>query len=160
TVDIVHQLNQFDTPDNQKDSNGYPIAGASGTSETDLGFALPSGAYKISFRGNGRLDVRGIGQLAGPWQSVNNEQRNVVNITATPGGFGGVLDLIITNSPGQVVQDIHLLLPNYDYDSAQVFTPELLRVLAPFRSLRFTGWMLTGIGGSSLSDWSNRPRAS
>src|SRR5262249_5215718 len=50
--------------------------------------------------------------------------------------------------------------PNYDYDSAQVFTPELLRVLAPFRSLRFTGWMLTGIGGSSLSDWSNRPRAS
>jgi hypothetical protein len=47
-TDITHQLAPFDTAAAQRDANGYPIAGASGTSNTDIGFVLASGTYKIS----------------------------------------------------------------------------------------------------------------
>jgi hypothetical protein len=64
-VDITYQLKPFDTPAAQLDANGYPVTGASGKSTTDLGFVLPTGMYKISYRGTGTLAVSGIGQLGG-----------------------------------------------------------------------------------------------
>ena len=76
-VDITPQLNPFDTPAAQLDANGYPAGGASGSSSTDLGFVLPTGTYKISYRGSGTLAVSGIGKLGGAWQTVNGEQRNI-----------------------------------------------------------------------------------
>jgi hypothetical protein len=58
-VDISYQLNEFDTPAAQKDDNGYPMSGVSGSSSTDLGFVLPSGTYQLSFKGAGKLTVLG-----------------------------------------------------------------------------------------------------
>ena len=80
-VDVAYQLAPFDTPAAQLDANGYPVAGASGESSTDIGFVLPSGTYKISYVGTGTLNVSGIGKLGGAWQSAGGEQRNTVVIT-------------------------------------------------------------------------------
>lgn len=156
-VDIAYQLNAFDTPSAQKDADGYPVAGASGTSQTDLGFLLPTGTYAISYQGTGALSVSGIGTLTDAWTTVGGEQRNHVTITGAPGVFGKFLTLKITNAAGQTVKGIHLLYPGFDFGTKQVFLPELLHLLEPFRALRFMEW--ENINGSKLADWSERPAA-
>ncbi len=153
-VDVTNILWPFDLPSNQRDAQGYPLPGISGVSETDVGATLPSGTYKISYRGSGSVQIWGIGSLAGPWQNVNGEQRNLVTIVGTPGQFGGVLDIGIHNEPGQSVHDLHLLYPGFDYGTTQIFMPGLLAILHPFRSIRFMDWMLWD---AELSEWSQAP---
>jgi hypothetical protein len=156
-VDIAYQLSPFDTPAAQLDANGYPVAGASGSSTTDIGFVLPTGTYAISYRGMGALSVSGIGRLGGAWLSVNGEQRNTVQITGTPGEFGNLLTLGVTNGPGQTVQEIHVLYPGFAYDTTVTFLPQFLQVLAPFRAMRFMDWESTN--DSTLTDFADRPSA-
>jgi hypothetical protein len=156
-VDITNQLAPFDTPNSQKDAMGYPVAGVSGTSSTDVGFVLPSGPYKISYRGNGSVQVSGIGRLAGAWQNVSGEQRNILNITGTPGAFGHPLVVAINNGPGQSVQDIHIFYPSFDYGTARIFMPGFVSLLRPFRSLRFMDWM-RGDAVAQLTEWSQAPK--
>jgi hypothetical protein len=156
-VDVAYQLSPFDTPAAMLDANGYPMAGASGKSSTDIGFVLPSGTYKISYVGAGTITVSGIGKLGGAWQTVNGEQRNTVQITGTPGSFGNFLTLTITNGTGQTVQQIHLLYPGFDYDTTTTFLPQFLHLLAPFHAMRFMDWESTN--NSKLADFANRPNA-
>lgn len=156
-VDITYQLHAFDTPDAQKDANGYPVAGVAGGSSTDIGFVLPTGTYKISYKGGGTLTVSGIGKLAGAWTTVGDEQRNEIQITGTPGAFGNFLNLSIAATAGQTVTDIRILMPGIDYDTKQIFHPQFLSLLAPFRALRFMEW--ENINGSTLADWADRPAA-
>jgi hypothetical protein len=154
-VDITYQLAPFNTNGGAQDANGYPAAGVSGTSQTDIGFVLPTGAYKISYQGSGQLSVSGIGTLESGWQTVGNERRAVVDITGTPGAFGNLLTLTIANTGTQTVTDLHIYFTGFDYDSTQMFLPQFLTELAPFRAMRFMGWENTN--SSTLVDWSDRP---
>jgi hypothetical protein len=154
-VDVTYQLSPFDTAAAQLDANGYPVAGASGKSSTDIGFVLPTGTYDISYQGTGTLAVSGIGKLGGAWQAVNGEQRNTVQITGTPGSFGNFLTLSITNAASQVVQGIHLLYPGFDYDTTVTFLPQFIQLLAPFRAMRFMDWESTN--NSTLANFADRP---
>ncbi len=156
-TDITHQLSGFDTPVAQRDANGYPAAGASGTSSTDLGFVLPSGSYKVSYRGTGTLAVSGIAALDGAWQTVGDEHRATLTITGAPGQFGRFLTLAVTNASGQAVTDVHVYAPGIDYDPAQTFHPQFLALLAPFRMLRFMDW--EGTNNSTVASWTDRPTA-
>ncbi len=156
-VDVAYQLAAFDTPADQKDPDGYPIAGASGTSATDIGFILPSGTYKIAFTGTGTLAVSGIGKLGPTWTTANGEQRNTLDITGTPGAFGNLLTLHVTNGAGQTVTGIRILYPGFDYDAPPLFHPQFLALLKPFRALRFMDWENTN--GSTITDWANHPTA-
>src|SRR3984957_410237 len=151
-ADVTYLMSGFDTAAAQLDANGYPVAGASGTSQTDLGFQLPSGTYGISFVGTGSVTVSGIGALAGSWQTVAGEQRNQVKITGTPGNFGQFLTLKVANTGPQTVTAVHLYLPGIDYDAPVPFNPQFLTALTPFRAMRFMGWQATN--GSTLADWS------
>jgi hypothetical protein len=157
-VDVAYQLNPFDTPAAMKDANGYPVAGAGGKSGTDIGFVLPSGTYDIAFKGGGTLQVGGIGKLVGSWTTVSGEQRSTVQITGTPGAFGNFLNLTIVPTPGQTVTALRILYPGFDYATTQVFLPQFLGLLAPFRALRFMDWEKTN--GSTLASFANRPAAS
>ena len=156
-VDVMYQLSPFDTAAAQLDANGYPVAGASGKSSTDLGFILTTGTYKISYRGAGTLAVSGIGKLGGAWQTVNGEQRNTVQITGSPGNFGNFIVLAVTNAAGQTVQDVHLYYPGFDYDAPTTFLPQFLSILGPFRAMRFMDWEATN--NSKLASWADRPTA-
>lgn len=156
-VDVGRLLAPFDTPAAQQDANGYPVAGASGTSNTDIGFILPTGTYKVSFKGTGTLGVSGIGKLVGGFTTVAGEQRGEIAITGSPGNFGQFLALSIANGPGQTVTDVKVLFPGFDYGTTQVFLPQLLGLLKPFRAIRFMDWEATN--GSTLANWSDRPTA-
>jgi hypothetical protein len=157
-VDVTYQLQPFDTPANQKDANGYPLAGIGGKSSTDIGFVLPSGNYKIAYVGTGTLAVTGIGKLSGAWTQSGGEQRNAIDITGTPGAFGNFLTLQITNAPGQTVTSIRILSPGFDYTSPPVFLPQFVKLLSPFRALRFMDWEETN--NSTIASWSSHPTSS
>ena len=157
-ADVTYLMSPFDTPAAQLDANGYPVAGASGTSKTDLGFQLPSGTYDISYVGTGTVTVSGIGALVGSWQAVGGEQRGQVKITGTPGNFGQFLNLAVTNTGAQTVTAIHIYLPGIGYGPSSPFNPQFLATLTPFRAMRFMGWMDTN--NSKLANWSDRPAAS
>jgi hypothetical protein len=157
-VDVSYQLTPFDTPANQKDANGYPVAGVSGKSSTDIGFILPTGTYEIAFKGTGTLTASGIGKLGPTWTQANGEQRNTIAITGTPGAFGNFLTLQITNTGTQTVTGIRILYPGFDYDTAPLFLPQFLALLKPFRALRFMDWEATN--NSTITDWANRPTSS
>jgi hypothetical protein len=157
-ADITYMLGAFDTPAAQLDANGYPVAGASGQSQADLGFELPTGTYDISYVGTGKLTVSGIGALVGSWQSVNGEQRAQIKITGTPGNFGHFLTLNVSNTGSQTVTNIHVYLPGIAYDEKNPFNPAFIAALTPFRAMRFMGWM--GTNGSKLANWSDRPASS
>jgi len=146
-------LSGFNTAAAQLDANGYPVAGASGQSQTDLGFQLPTGTYDISYVGTGTLTVSGIGALVGSWQSVNGEQRAQIKITGTPGNFGNFLTLNVSNTGSQTVTSIHIYLPEKN-----PFNPAFIAALSPFRAMRFMGWM--GTNNSKLTNWSDRPASS
>ncbi|HVY46037.1 MAG TPA: hypothetical protein VHB21_09165 [Minicystis sp.] len=156
-LDVAYQLQPFDTPAAQKDANGYPIAGASGASRTDIGFVLPTGVYTLVYEGSGALSVSGIGTLMGSFTTVGGEHRGKVAITGTPGAFGNFLTLQITNGPGQTVTGVRLIFPGHAPDEQGIFLPEFLRLLTPFRALRFMDWCATN--DSTLSDWADRPQA-
>ena len=154
-ADITHMLSAFNTAAAQLAANGYPVAGASGQSQTDLGFELPTGTYDISYVGAGTLAVSGIGALVDSWQTVNGEQRAQIKITGTPGSFGHSLTLGVTNGASQTVTNIHIYLPGIDYDATNPFNPAFLSALTPFRATRFMGWMQTN--NSKLANWADRP---
>jgi hypothetical protein len=156
-VDVTRMMSGFNTSAAQLDVNGYPVAGASGTSSTDLGYLLPSGMYNLSFVGDGTLSISGIGATTGAWQTVAGEQRNQVNITGTPGAFGNFLTLTVANTGSQTVTAIHLYLPGIAYDAADPFNPSLIGALSPFRAMRFMEWEDTN--NSTLADWAQRPTA-
>ncbi len=108
---MAYQLTPFDTPAAMKDVNGYPVAGQSGKSQTDIGFVLTTGTYTLTYKGTGTLAVSGIGTLMGGFTTVNGEHRGKVSITGTPGAFGNFLNLQITNGQGQTVTGVRLLFP-------------------------------------------------
>jgi hypothetical protein len=154
-ADVTRLMNGFNTAAAQLDANGYPVAGASGTSQTDLGFLLPSGTYDISFVGTGSLTVSGVGVTTGPWKTASGEQRNQVKVTGTPGSFGNILTLSIANTGTQTVTAIHMYMPGIAYDAKNPFNPAFLDTLTPFRAMRFMEWM--DINDSKLADWADRP---
>ena len=157
-VDVARQLKPFNTAAAQLDANGYPVAGASGTSSTDIGFVFPSGTYTLTYKGTGTLSVSGIGQLVGNFQSVNGVNQAQVTITGTPGAFGNFLNISINNGSGQTVTEVHLLYPGYSPGTTQVFLPQFLSLLTPFRALRFMDWLQTN--GSTISNWADHPESS
>lgn len=155
-VDITYQMNGFDTAAAQKDARGYPIAGASGTSHTDLGFVLPTGDYTIRYRGTGKVTVGGIATLNAPFAPSGDAQKTTVHIKGSPGVFGQFLDVKIENAAGQSVTDLAILAPGAA-DDGTVFRPEFIALLAPFRALRFMDWEATN--DSTLVSWADRPTA-
>lgn len=154
-VDVTYELAPFDAP--TKDAHGMPAAGTSGKSATDVGFLLPTGDYAISYRGDGKLDVSGIGALSGTWTTSGDVHQAKVHITNTPGVFGKILTLTITNTGAQTVTDVHLRMPGFGADAKEVFLPQFLALLKPFRALRFMDWEATN--GSKLANWSDRASA-
>lgn len=156
-ADVTRMMSGFNTAAAQLDANGYPVAGASGTSSTDLGFLLPSGTYNMSFVGDGTLSISGIGATTGTWQTVDGEQRNQVKITGTPKAFGNFLTLTVANTGSETVTAIHLYLPGIAYDASNLFNPSFLDTLTPFRAMRFMEWEDTN--NTTLTDWTQRPTA-
>lgn len=155
-ADLRSELSGFVADNNGAlDANGYPVAGVSATSTSDIGETIPTGSYNLSYEGTGTLQVSGIGAQTSPWTFVDGEYRTTVQITGTPQQYPSFLTFRIVNQPGQTVTNIHLYLPGIGFDSPALFNPLFLQALTPFRQMRFMGWMATN--NSALEYWSDRP---
>jgi hypothetical protein len=108
----------------------------------------PSGQYVCLYDGEGQISFRLDGSIVSQAPG-----RIVVQIAPSP---GGTTQLQITQTnPADPVRNIRLLQPGYESTYAtQVFTPEFLQSVAPFKVLRFMDWMDTN--GTTVTDWSTR----
>lgn len=148
-ADFARQLSGFDgTPG----PDGLPASGQSGTSQTDVGFLFPTGAYQLVWQGDGAVSVGGIGNLHDVVDD-GDLHRGTVDLVQTPGQFGQLLGITIDNGPGQSVTALHLYPPGVDEGAS--FYPPFLAALTPFRALRFMDWEATN--GSTLVAWADRP---
>lgn len=115
--------------------------------------------YRIRWKGEGRLTVRGRGQTTrgAPGASA---QKNEIWFTYTPGE--GLVSIAIEstdpNGTGAYIRDIEILREDHIplYEAGAVFNPAWIERIANARSLRFMDWMITN--GSPVTSWPSRPR--
>jgi hypothetical protein len=99
--------------------------------------------FAVTWRGQGELEVRGPNDA-----QYDAEQRRIT--FTLPAGLS--LLRITANDPartGEYLRDIRIFRAEYEALLAEgkVFDPDMLRFLAPFRSLRFMDWMQTNSAG-------------
>lgn len=187
-VDLAKTLRPFTRPGTgdaaPTDANGWPTGDAQ-TVLFDIrpvpAWAPPiddpdafqpdwSGVYHLSFQGQAALASPDSGSKF----TVSNQRYDratnatTAELTVPPGT--GLLVVSFTHtkrtpgSPdGSGFTDLRIVRPGYPANTRQVFTSEFLRMLAPFRVLRFMDWLDTnhqpgyyGDAGHHALEWKDR----
>jgi hypothetical protein len=102
-----------------------------------------SGTYHMSFNGQATLSGSGFAPVNQAYDAGTNTTTADI---AVPAGTGLLL-ISFTNTKRTAasptnsgVTNIKLIRPGYDLKTSQVFTSEFLKAIAPFSTLRFTGF--------------------
>ncbi|MGF1547476.1 MAG: hypothetical protein ACFCUG_09120 [Thiotrichales bacterium] len=138
----------------------------------DIKGRFPSGRYEVTYNGKGRISYGG-----GAEPVSRSEGRDVISLNAAENGLQ--LDIIATD-PDDPIRDIRVVMPGgicasdpftrvagegeckgdyqsfKDHHATQLFNPDYLNFLRPFKVLRFMDLM--GTNASPLQHWSERPR--
>jgi len=135
--------------------DGYPLLAPGKAAATlmcrDLQGNYPGGEYVCLYDGDGSLefgfDARIVSQTPG---------RMVLKVTPTN---SGVYLRITSTNPLNPVRDIRVIMPGFeDSYETQVFHPDFLERIAPFKTLRFMDWQRTN--NSPVSEWKDRSNPS
>jgi hypothetical protein len=124
---------------------GQAVATLLMSDEADI---YPSGQYICLYDGEGTIEFEAEGSIA--WSTPG---RIGVDINNGPGGSARMR--ITSTNPANYVRNIRLIMPGFEstYQS-QVFHPDFLSNISPFKVLRFTKWGATV--KSEVETWANR----
>lgn len=128
-----------------------------------------SGVYALSFKGQANISVQGtlnpsVTQVA--YNAATNTTTAKLNV---PKGEGLII-MTLTNtrrtpqSPvGSGITGLRIIRPGYSPDTTQTFTNEFLKMLKPFKVLRYMDWLHTnynpgfyGDPGHHALEWKDR----
>ena len=157
-ADLVHQARRFGSPSAPWDEaailgdDGWPRGDFGVVLSTGLaGYARSAGTYKLLFDGKARIDVVAsnarVENVA--WDGATGRTR--ADIVVAPGATQ--LFLAFTRT-GAGIRNLRVVRPGFDPLNAPLYTPEFLRHVARFRTLRFMDWLHTN--GSPVTRWSTR----
>jgi chitodextrinase len=157
------------------DANGYPttLTGGPAHNFTRVSTLVLSSAGPYP-TGNYVLQYDGTGSFEFDFDATNSsiissaQGRIVINV---PSAVNGIMIVLLTTDPnntGDYVRNIRFV---YSPDSTasvggtreallnggEIFNPDFISRVAPFKTLRFMDWMQTN--GSTQSAWANRPPA-
>ncbi len=128
------------------DQHGYPRSLPDGVAATTLLFwgddgMHPTGNYTVLWDGDGdcTIDPYGIGTIV-----ETGQNRLVVDVPRASENTNakGLVFKITRTNPGDPVRNIRFIAPGFeDTYAQQVFHPQFLKRLRPFRVLRFMDWM-------------------
>ena len=147
----------------QLDANGWPTAvtGPSGAKFNTLGVLLnrtnspfyPGGQYIVLYDGVGSLSYGFDASLVS-----SSPGRDVINVTPSANGIWLQITATDPAHTGNYVRNIRVVQAAYEsaLTSGQIFHPNFLARVAPFRGFRFMDWMNTN--NSTQSVWANRPK--
>lgn len=119
----------------------------------DIGDRYPAGQYIVLYEGEGTL---AYDFAASKDEAASRAGRDVINVT--PDGDGILLKITETDpkGTGNYIRNIRVIMPGFEENyEAQVFNPEFLAKMAPFRTIRFTDWIF--INDEPPGEWSERP---
>lgn len=114
-----------------------------------LGGRAPKGRYTVSYQGDGELVFQEAARLI-----ESTPGRALIEVDPERGNC--YFDIVRVN-PRDHLRDIRILLPGAP--RGETFNPVYLQRIAPFKLIRFMGWML-GDNPEQIEQryWTNRPR--
>ncbi|GAB4145911.1 MAG: hypothetical protein OHK0017_06030 [Patescibacteria group bacterium] len=110
----------------------------------------PNATYRVRWKGKGQVRYSLAAQ-----KIADGSQPNEDIIRLNPNGGYAILKVAETD-PTDYIRDIEIVPQNQTavYDAGEIFNPEWLSKLSPYRALRFMDWM--GTNNSTTSTWENR----
>jgi hypothetical protein len=113
----------------------------------------PFDRYVVRYEGSGKVTYD---RNATKDETASSPNRDVINVDLEKGGMT-VLRITETD-PNNYIRNITVVPEDYieEYDQGEIFNPLFLKVIKPFRAIRFMDWMRTN--HSDQSQWSNRPK--
>ncbi len=121
----------------------------------EIGDRYPAGQYIVLYDGEGTLEYDFAARKD---EVASRPGRDVINVTHNNEGV--LLKIISTdpNGTGNYIRNSRVGMPDFEdtYES-QIFNPDFLSKIAPFRVLRFTDWMFIN-NETNQGEWGARPR--
>jgi hypothetical protein len=115
----------------------------------------PAGRYTLLYAGRGTLNVSGSGVTI----VASSPGRILLDVQPTTGANNGIRIQETALDPAAPIKNIRLFLPGFDAEpKGNPFNPAFLKVIQPFKVVRFIGW--THIVRSETSSWSDERPAS
>jgi hypothetical protein len=114
---------------------------------------LPDSRFVVRYRGKGKVVYR---LAARKLFEQSRPGRDVIEVSNAADSYA-VLSIEQTDS-ADPLRDISIVPQKYLtlFDSGEIFNPEWVRRLAPFRAIRFMDW--TSTNNSKQENWAQRPR--
>jgi hypothetical protein len=102
--------------------------------------------FVVTWEGSGEIDVRGSG-------NVRQEGEHRLTFQLAP----EVIQVVLSDiDPGDYVRNVRVFREDFEglLDKGEIFNPDMLKFLTPFRSIRFMDWMESNafgecVGGST-----------
>lgn len=128
-----------------------------------------SGTYSVSFKGQAQVAVRGslnprVNQV------VYNQAANLTTCKMSVPKGEGLIIFSLTNTrrsanslTGTGITELKVIRPGYEAKTTQIFTDEFIKMLKPFKVLRYMDWLETnhnpgyyGDAGHHALEWKDR----
>jgi len=113
----------------------------------DLDGHYPGGDYTCVFEGTGDLEFRGAA-------TVKTSSSGTYNVGVDP-QKGGVILRILRTDPADPIRNLRFFMPGFE-DGEAIFHPAFLKILKPFKVIRFMNWQRTNSQPSG--EWSERTK--
>ena len=158
----------FDTGEQQYlnlDSNGWPInlgcSKSGGCSFNAVGMLLNqisatdggyrAGRYIVSYQGTGTISYGFDASLVS-----SSPGRDVINVATPKDGIIFQISSTDSRRTGDYIRNLHIVRADYEaqFKAGQIFNPDFLARVSPFRGYRFMDWLATN--GSTQTTWLNR----
>jgi hypothetical protein len=113
--------------------------------------SIPVGKYVVSYDGEGTIEYFAAAKDA----AASNLGRDVINVTSSSNVF---MNITATDPKrtGNYIRNIHVVPIAYESNYAtEIFNPDFIKKIEPFKTLRFMDWMETN--NSTQSTWDKRP---
>ncbi|MBI5086751.1 MAG: cellulose-binding protein [Acidobacteria bacterium] len=134
-----------------------PVSGARFTSVGTLMFTAidghyPAGQYVVLYEGEGTLNY---GRDAVKREDLSSPGRDVLDVTPSAGGIWLTITSTDPAKTGNYLRNIRVIMPGFEESyREQIFHPDLLEKLKPYRAIRYMQWAETN--GSTQSSWNTR----
>lgn len=113
----------------------------------------PGGKYIVLYEGEGTIEYKFDAHKD---KAASRPGRDVINVTPSNAGIYLVITSTDPNKTGNYIRNIHVVPAQYEKTyQTQIFNPEFIKRIKPFRALRFMDWMSTN--NSEQSEWNKRP---
>ncbi|MEM6978993.1 MAG: hypothetical protein AAF539_04940 [Planctomycetota bacterium] len=100
----------------------------------------PSGAYQLSFQGNGKIEIRGAGELVSLEQDASGQSRGLIEVDSIR---GPMWLRIMQTDPDDPIRDIHVVVPGHGSGTQNPWRANFIETWSMMSTFRSMDWQHT-----------------